>query len=161
MDKTTETEKHLPQLAPGAFAQADFKRTVYAITVSKGVMPADVLSPAYWAFHAAKLKPWDEITAHAEDGTWYAQYLVLDCSRTWARVRPLNIVRLTDADVSESQASSQNIKDNAGKADYDVRFRGPKKWSVVRIADSALLTEGHSAKTEAQAWLDAHLTTTA
>ena len=79
-----EKPRKEPRLGPTAFAPAEFRRTVYSGTAERGIRPEDVLDPAYWAYHAANLKPWDRVDIRGEDGTWYGEYLVLDCSRTWA-----------------------------------------------------------------------------
>lgn len=150
----TKPAPKTPQLSPTAFRQAEYQYQQYAAVVERGVTPQDALNPAFWAFHATKLKPWDEITIHAEDGTWYGKYVVLDSSRTWTRVFPLQVVRLTSADVAETQAVIQNEKESPASPTYTPKFRGPKgKWSVVRISDNALMTEGLPSKEDAHEWI--------
>lgn len=158
----SEIKHREPRLGPGAFEVAEYKRTVYRGVVERGVSPEDVIHPAYWAYHSAKLKPWDRVELIAEDGTWFGEYLVLGCDRTWARVFALRVVMLTSADVAETQAANAN----EGKPEQsssiapanEVRFRGPvRKWSVIRVSDSAILAEGISQKREAEDWLKNHL----
>lgn len=149
-----------PRLGPTAFEVADYKRTMYRGMVERGIMPDDVIHPAYWAYHAAKLKPWDRVELCAEDGTWFGEYLVLGCDRTWARVFPLRVIMLTTADVSETQAAKANSKGmpKGELSSYEVRFRGPaKKWSVIRRSDGGILAEGMTQKQDAEAWLNKHL----
>lgn len=149
-----------PKLGPTAFYLAEFKRNAFCGLVEKGVRPEDVLNPAYWAYHAAKLKPWDRIELRAEDGTWFGEYLVLGCDRTWARVFPLRVSMLTASDVAETQAAIANTPktaDQGSGADlYEIKFRGPKKWSVVRKSDNAVMAEGMM-QDEAKEWLKNHL----
>lgn len=142
----------VPQLAPQDLQPFDYQSTRYDAKVAQGVKLEDLLVPAYWAHHATRLSPTDEIRARAEDGTWVAYLLVTDCSRTWARVKVLGYHALGTADVAETQASEEEVK--RLKGDYLVTFRGPHKWSVVRKHDKNLMQEGIAAKQDAEAWLD-------
>lgn len=151
-----------PRLGATSFDVADFKRTYYVGNVEHGITPEDVLAEAFWAYHSAKLKPWDRIELRADDGTWFGEYLVLDCSRTWAKVFPLRVVMLTTTDISQTQAAKANRKVEktepksvAGKpGDYEVKFRGPvHKWSVVRKSDDEVISDSHPTKEMAEKWL--------
>lgn len=150
-----------PRLGPTAFEVADYKRTMYRGMVERGIGPEDVINPAYWAYHAAKLKPWDRVELCAEDGTWFGEYLVLGCDRTWARLFPLRVIMLTTAEVAETQAAKANGEPGKPKdepMDHEIRFRGPaKKWSVIRKSDGAILAEGMTQKQDAEGWLNKHL----
>lgn len=159
MDKKQEQqqEKAQPQLAPDNLKQFDYNSTRHDAVVPQGVSLDDLLVPAFWAHHAIKLRPWDEVRARAEDGTWVASLLVLDTSRTWAKVHLLAFHPLTTGDVSLTQASEAEVKAFVGK--HRVTFRGAHKWSVVRIADSSVLEEGRATKEEAVSWLEAHART--
>lgn len=152
----TETEKEAPkpQLAPNAtaFQQAEYERTVYVVRVEKGVDPKVLeQDPAYWAHHSPKLKPWDRLEVRAEDGTWYAEYLVLDSSRNWTRVRRIMFVALTTPDVAQTQANVMDAKQIA--AQFEVKHRGSKGWSVLRLSDGAVIKEGMAQRDDANAWL--------
>lgn len=151
------TEKALVQLPPNEMLQHDFVSTRWDAKIGIGIAPEALLAPAFWAHHAVKLKPMDEIRARAEDGTWVGYYLVLDSSRTWAKVHPLAVHRLTTADVALSQASEEQIK--AFKEAHKVVHRAMHKWSVVRTSDGAVLTEGIEQKDQAVSWLDTHART--
>lgn len=153
MPETIQKEKPIPQLSHGAFSLADFRRNHWAAIAARGVNPEDVLVPSYWSMHAFNLKPWDRIDVQTEDGTWLGEYVVLGCDRTWARVHPLRVTRLTPSDIAETQATNENaVKTDDPKADtYAVKFRGAKKWSVIRDGDNAVMAEGLS-KPEAEAW---------
>ncbi len=142
------------QLAPTGLEAFEYVSTRHSAKIAQGVDPDELLKPAFWAHHAMKLKPLDEIRAHAEDGTWLANYVVLDCSRTWAKVQLLSFHRLTTADVSQTQASATEVE--TFKDQHKVVHRGPHKWSVVRKADNAVIFEGFAVKDEASAQLDKH-----
>ena len=71
-------DKQLIQLAPNEMQQQDYVSTRFDVRIPQGVTPQDITNPAFWAHHAIKLKPMDEIRVHSEDGTWLAYYIVLD-----------------------------------------------------------------------------------
>ena len=128
---------------------SEYKRTLYTVTAYENTEPTDLLNPEYWAHVASDLRAWDKIEARADNGSWYAEFIVLDCSRNWARVHLLTKHDLTTKDVSLSQASRDQ---------YEVMHRGPeRKWSVVRKSDRAVLKDELSAEAEAYTWLAQHI----
>lgn len=147
-------DKPLIQLPPNDLQQLEQVSLAYDAIVRQGVQPDDVLVPGFWAHHAVKLRPFDEIRVRAEDGTWLARYVVLDCSRTWAKVQQLSFHRLTTGQVAETQASELEVK--AFVDAHQVVHRGPHKWSIVRKSDKAVLEQGIGVKDDAIAWLDKH-----
>src|SRR6267142_2245548 len=129
-------DQPIAQLSPIGLNGFDYVSTRYDALVGIGQKPEDLRNPAYWSHQAMKPKPMDEIRARAEDGTWMGYYVVLDCSRTWAKVKELHRFMLGTADVSLTQASQQEFADFI--AAHKVVHRGPHKWSVVRKVDSAV-----------------------
>ena len=152
MEKSTD--RQMIQLGPNDLFPFEYVSTRHDAKIAQGVKPEDLLVPGFWAHQATKLKPLDEIRAHAEDGTWIANYLVLDCSRTWAKVKQLSLHQLGTADVALTQASELDVK--SFKDQHLVKHRGPHKWSVVRKADGAVLEQGMGLRDEAEAWLENH-----
>ncbi len=139
-------KRHVRQIEIGRWRQAESERTVYVITAFENTEPEDLLQPDYWAHIANKLSPWDHVEARADDGSWWAEYLVLAVDRAWARMAMLRKVSLSTADVSLSQSNA-----------FEVRHRGPaSKWSVVRLSDKAVLFEGGQQRTDAESWLLNH-----
>lgn len=151
--KAGTNEAQLVQLAPGHLQLFDQVSTRYDAMIGQGVDPVELLKPAFWAHQAVRLRPMDEIRARAEDGTWVATYVVLDCSRTWARVKELSFHRLTNAGVAETQASEAEVQ--AFINAHNVVYRGgEKKWSITRKSDKAVLEEGIGEKDAAAAKLE-------
>lgn len=142
------------QLPPNNLQGFDYVSTRHDALVPKGMEPKHLLAPAFWAHHAVKLRPMDEIRARAEDGTWLATYVVLDCSRTWAKVHQLSFHRLTTADVSLTQASADEIK--AMIEAHEVKYVKGREWHVIRKSDRAVLQEHMGDKDAASAWLEAY-----
>ena len=154
MSTKQDPEKSTPQLPPNGLQGFDYVSTRHDALVPIGVAPQALLEPSFWAHHAVKLAPWHEIRARAEDGTWMATYVVLDCSRTWAKVKQLSFHNLSTADVAISQSSETEVK--ATMKLFKVVHRGPHKWSVVRVADSAVQVEGIEQRDAANDWLEKH-----
>ncbi len=136
--------RKVQELSATRMKECEFERTNYVITAHENTDPEDLLDPAYWSTVAAKLKPWDKIEARADDGSWYAEFIVLDCSRNWARVYPLCTHHLTSTDVSQTQAQEG----------YEIAYKGPmRKWTVIRKKDSEVIHEGEASKAGAYSWL--------
>lgn len=147
-------DKQQIQLAPGSMQPLEYVSTRHDAVIAAGVTPQDLLDPAFWAHHAVKLKPMDEIRARAEDGTWVGYYIVTDCSRTWARVRELSMHRLTTADVAATQASEAEVQ--AFMAAHKVSHTQETKWRVVRSSDRVAVQEQLGTREAALEWLERH-----
>lgn len=150
-----EHRKEDPRLQVGGLEGAEFTFTVWSAKPAIGVSPEQLLVPEYWAHHAHRLTPGDEIVARSEDSSWYARLIVLDCARTWAKMKFLiGPVSLTthDANLQPEDHSSQNEVE-AFKSGYKLVHRGPHRWSVVR-QDGAVMHQGEQEKGGAEKWLD-------
>lgn len=148
----SETSKAPDQLDPQYFGQAEHRRAIYMATVPKGTTKEQLQQPGYWAHVAAKIRPWSRIDVQAEDGSFFAELLVLATDRTWARVRCLSFHNLTDTEMSQSDAAKI-------MGDYEIKWRGPKKWSVVRRNDSSVINENMHNEADARKWLEVHINT--
>lgn len=135
------------QLRPGKFALAESKNHLWHAIVEFGTRREDVLKPEFWAYVAVKFIPRDQIDVFAEDGTFYSRLLVVRCDRTWASVTELQFVDLTKVKSVADQVSG----------DYNVRFLGPKGWSVIRKVDNAVLQDKLHSEENAKDWLRIHL----
>lgn len=139
-------------LASTRIKEAEFLRKMYVADCDIGTRPEDLLDPAYWAHVSVRFKPMDRIEARAADGTWLAELVVLESSRTWARCHMLSCHNLTSTDVSMSQATTAEAKGDAEPV-YEVVHRGPRKWSVVRRSDREVMHEGEARREGAEAWI--------
>ncbi len=139
-EKVNTNEKQLIQLAPNELQFYEQASLRWDCKIPAGVNLEDVMVPAFWSHHAMKLAPWHEIRVRAEDGTWMANLIVLDSSRTWARVAILSCHGFSSRDVSQSQASEVEVKSVLEA--HSIVHRGPHKWSIVRKADKAIIQEG-------------------
>lgn len=143
-----EQERKLQALSGSRLQFAEQVRNLWQVTVPVNTNPDDLLNPPFWAHVALRLRVKDRIEVWSEDGQWYTELLVVDRDRNWAKCHPLMGVIGLSKDVSEEQA-------NAGfaEAQFEVMWRGPRKWSVVRKSDRNVVHEGEETKDGAENWL--------
>ena len=142
--------KHLSP-SKESLSQFDYGSTRFDAKIPYGVTLEDVLQPDFWAHHAKDLRPFDEIRVRADDGTWAAYLIVLDCARTWAKVHVLSQHNL----VSEVSVTSE-AEVKAFIESHEVRHSAGRKWHIIRKSDRAVMSENIEQKEEAVAWLDKH-----
>jgi hypothetical protein len=143
-------ERIVQQIQPNRIRNGDFVRTVYTATAMEGNESDDLLRPDYWAHYAANFKPWDRIEVVANDGTWWAELVVLESGRNWTKMHMMRKISLTTADVAQSQA--------AKPIEYVVLHRGPHcKWSVRRASDNQVVFENGETRDAAETWLKNHM----
>lgn len=115
---------------PTSLRPAEYSRTVYSHAVEKGNdYEKDVLRPAYWAHVANKLKPGDRIEVLGPEGAYFAELYVVNTLAQAAVVVELARVQL--------DSGAAHVEDD----EFEVKFRGPQKWSIVRRADSKVIQE--------------------
>jgi hypothetical protein len=134
----------MTQLAPRNFKQAESVRNQWTITPEYGTSSDALLDPAYWAHVSAYLRRGDIITALSEDNSYFSELLVLDAGKLFAKVCELRCVKITSAQML-------NITVPEG---YEIKFRGPRKWSVLRGKD---VLKDDMEKQAAEKWLEEHL----
>lgn len=145
------------QLPPNCFQEAEFQYMTWAATIPTGIARASLMEPGFWALYAPKAKPFHEIRATAEDGTWMARFIVLEVGRTWLRLQELEHHNLGTQDVSLTKTAKIAVEE--AKKNFTVQHRGPKGWSVLRNSDRQVMHEGAQSKGAAETWLDGHLKT--
>ena len=127
-------------LSPGRLQSAAHYYASYAVVLPGGTAYEDVLKPEFWAHCAAKLRQHDTIRLIPEEGTYFAELLVLASGRGFVNMKELRLIQLGD---DELEASSVNDQ-------VEVKWRGPhSKWSIIRNSDGAVLKEGIVEKPDA------------
>lgn len=144
LPKKTEKERHTPILDASRVRGAEFERVIYCVFPDKGVTQEDMQDPAFWSSTAVKFRPWTRLEVYAEDGTYFAEAIVLACDRAWAKVHFLSWHNLTTSDVSLTQAQTSK---------FEVTHTPNRKWHVVRKADRQIMKEFCQTKGEAETWL--------
>lgn len=131
-------------LEPARFKSAEFERNIWIANADEGTNPADLLNPDYWAHNAQQMRSWDRVEVRANDGTWFAELLVVDATRLQATVKMLAI-----HDLSGAAPASLTMSDSP----YKVEWKGPQlKWVVVRKSDGEKVSDGHQNKGAAETW---------
>lgn len=132
------------------FRGEEFLRSKWLATAFEHTTPEDLLKPDYWAHVSTHLRPRDRIEAWADDGTWMAEYVVLEAGRNWARLSIVSVHRFTNADQAMTHADAL--------APYEITHRGVhSKWSVIRKSDRQVMSEGYDTMRGATDWLAEHM----
>lgn len=149
MSDTKKPEKESPRCMVGALMVADFEVRQFSHKAEAGVTRKHLLEKEYWSHVSEVLTPYSKIEVRNADGSYYGIYLVLDCSRGWAKVQELNWWNLTTADVADTQSNQ------GASSDYEIAHKGPnKKWVVIRKSDGVVISKDPIERKEmAQAWL--------
>lgn len=143
----TQIERKVRPMEAPRFRGVEFVRNEWLCTAFEHTTPQDLLDPAYWAHLSSQMKPRDRVEAWADDGTWMAEYVVLESGRTWARLHCIAAHHFTTADQARTQADAMSP--------YAIEFRGPhNKWSVIRKTDREVMHEGEETVRAATEWLE-------
>ena len=149
MEATIEKiEKKVTPRKPTTLREAAFDRAVYQFAMDAGAAFEDALKPEFWAHVGRMLKPCDRIELVAEDFAWFAEVIVLEADRAWAKVAPLRFVELAG-----KTPAAETLQ-----PDYEVKYMGPsKKHCVIRLSDKAVVQEGIALEADAEAWVRQHV----
>lgn len=132
------------KLGPHALKMAQHERVVWHVTVPHGTKMEDVLEPYYWAHVSQRLnvaKPFDRIELIWEDCSRYAELLVVDAGRQYAKV-----LVIKDVELGKTEKVAEEIAD----LEYEVKYVSPTvRWAVIRKADGHRVRE--NIKTQAEA----------
>lgn len=129
----------------------EYARQVHRVTPEAGTSLEEVLEPSYWANVAAKFTQGDKVEILPEDGAYYAEALVVVCSRIHAKLQLLLHKQFHE---QEKPAA----KENKPKDPFEIAFKGPqRRWSVIRTSDLTYVKEGFGDKEAAQKWLEDNL----
>lgn len=149
-DARAENTRRNLTLAPDRIGIADERRNIHYATVEIGTTIADLKDPAYWSLVSAKFRPYDRIEVIADDGTLWAEFLILACERTYARVYLLREHRLDTRDVSLTR--DVPIVPQMRES-YDIRYLASTKHTVIRLSDQKAISENHPTRDAAEAWV--------
>lgn len=126
---------------------ADYLRQLYRVNVPSGVALQDTLESTFWAHVASKFVVGDKLELFAEDGTWYAELVVLVTSQVHAKVGVLLF----------KEFSPQRAKVKEEDPLFKIEWKGPnRKFAISRVSDKAVVKEGFSDRDDADAWLEAN-----
>jgi len=128
------------------FKLAEFVRQVHFAQVPDNTTPADLLRPDFWAHCAATMKLHDIIEVMPENASWRAELIVTGLSE---RKNSASVVIMSLCDISGSTHRTEKPQSD----EYEIKFRGPRKWSVIRKKDSQIMVENIQTEGAAEEWL--------
>lgn len=123
--------------------QAAYARNEHHVMTAAGSAIEELLEPAVWVHVANLMKKFDVIEAVCEDGSYFVELLVVS-----AKGADVKLALLRHVVLSETLATVAS--DNA----YEVKFRGRKRWSIIRTADKVIVKEDIETQQEAAAELE-------
>jgi len=140
-----KSDRIVPPLHPSRRFLAEHRRNVWAIDVDIGVKPEDLLSLSYWSHFSYELKQGDRIEASAEDGSWFAEFLVRDSGTNWAKV-----AMLRKHDLGAFSPEKQGVL----LPGHSVSYGGTHVlWRVIRDVDKKVLRDKLKTEGDAYGWL--------
>jgi hypothetical protein len=144
------------KLPPARMRLAEFVRSVHAITPEVGVTREDFKRPDFWGNVSNMLKPNDRIEVVAQDGEFFAEFLVVSCGKQFAKVVELRYVELAEH-MPEDNEERFDVNSLAA-GDYEIKYgNNEDKFRVIRKSDKEILHKGSATKAEAGKWLDEYL----
>lgn len=134
------------RLANVNFAESSFVRTTFAATIPHDTPYEAIFDPMFWSNMARKMKIGDKIEVFAEDGSYYAELIVIAYAPQWVKVKEtLPKVSLVDDIEAPEEVSG-----------YEVKWRGPNgRWAVIKLPSTVLFANGQT-KEDAENWLKEH-----
>ena len=145
-DVPTEPGRRKDPLQLGAerVTQAEYSRNLWVATAVFGTTIQDVRDEAYFAHVASKLKPYDRIEVRTDDGSWFAELLVTETGRNWARTYLLSLHKLTTSDIARTMSIPT----------LEVVWKGPHLlFCVIRKSDKEILQDKCTSEAQAYAWI--------
>lgn len=137
----------MTQLATSRIQFAEHMRNIWYVVPEHSTPFEALLDSKYWAHVSAKFKPRDRIEVDAEDGSYFAELVVIDAGRLFAKVALLRKIELKAEEVGSDVSP-----------DFEVKWAGRHaKWRVMRKADKASLKDGFDDRAQADLWLANHL----
>lgn len=134
----------MTQLSPRNFQFSEEVRNQWHARPEYGTPSEALLDPAYWAHVSAKMRRGDIVCALSEDNSYYSELLVLDVGKLFAKVFALRCVKI----------SPEQMLNVAVPNGFEIKFRGPRKWSVLRGTE---VLKDDMDKQTAERWLEEHL----
>jgi len=127
-----------PKAALADFKLADFNRSCWCISLKVGQSREDFMRPDFWAHVASRMKKHDRVEILHEEGGYFAEVIVKSVEKLGVIVALLREVNLNELETT-----------TVDQSEYTLKFRGPRKWSILRTADGQVIEE--NIDTEGQA----------
>jgi hypothetical protein len=146
------TAKTFESLNATRFKTSEYARNTFHASAPTGTTKEDILNPAYFAHVAVQVSRFDHIEVVEERGAWWAQLLVT--SKIEKPGKPPTIT----VDILHFKSLKAHVDADGQPAEspddsYEVKFRGPKKWSVIHKDTREILVENLETSEEGKAWV--------
>jgi hypothetical protein len=133
------------KLTESRFKLKEHVRVDYRAVAEEGCSIETVLDPTYLAHVAERLRPGDEITFIAEDGSFRVDVEVVDTAVQWVKTRVLHKWEWSKEDKAPSEDKPQKV------APYEPVWKGPQNlWCILRTSDDVIVQEKINDKQEAK-----------
>jgi hypothetical protein len=124
------------RVAANRFSLVETRRNIWQIVPEDGTPYELLFDKDYWAVMASELRTYDRIEVLADNGSFWAELLVLMATKTQAAVMELRKI-----DISTSSSTGSGAAEV--EEEFAVKWRGPhSKWSVIRKTDRSVVKQG-------------------
>ncbi len=133
---------------------AEFDRQYWHVTVDDDVTLADILKPAFWAHHAAKLSKMALIDVVRHDLTLDVQLRVVNVGVGYAVVRPLRVFEdeaAVSARMEREAIDAGNAEQTKLPEEYKITTLGKGGFTVTYVPTDAKIATGKKTRAEAVA----------
>ncbi len=132
--------KEVKHISPEKTELAEHHNNRHFAVAPKGMTPAELdMQPEPFALIAERLTRFDDIRVVAAEGTWLADFIVVECGQGYAYCQMTSQLPLPEV---QGQAT-ERIPDG-----FKIRQAGPgdgqEGWLVVRLKDEVVLNAGQS-----------------
>lgn len=134
-------------LPPSRLCETSFSVRRWRVEAEAGTTKQELESAAFWALVARMMEPGNIVEVLADDMSFYAEGVVIDASEQWAKVKINQFYRYNAEEAAPLQIDHE----------FDVCFRGARRWSVKRKSDSFILSENHTTRESAALWMAEHV----
>lgn len=143
----------MTQLATNRFKPSEVVRNQWHVRPEHGTPPEALLDPYYWAHVSAQMTRGDIVIAFPDDNSFWMELLVIDAGKEpdGRKKAYAKLCQLRCVTISASQMLNIEVPEG-----FEIKFRGPRKWSVLKGKD--VLKEDME-KSAAEQWLTDHIKT--
>ena len=137
--------RHVGTLNRGLIMPAKAARNFWCVTPVEGAKALDLCQPEYWKHVVMEvgLQPNDRVEATCQDGSWWAEYLVIHTGPHSAKLQLLREVSLEEVTDDELETETHFVK----------WISPSNKYGVRRKSDNEIMKDGFLTKSLASIWM--------
>lgn len=151
--------KQTARLKNSNIRREEYATSRWAINVPAGTTLKDLVSPDFYTNIASQLRKNDYIRVLFDDGSHVVDLLVIEVDTknqtpVWVKTIITNIVNIAEAQAQTTiiAKTEERAKEEGNKnpeilhPDYEIKFRGIRKHSIIRKSDSTVLQDNFLTK---------------